>query len=107
MLRACNEGRQVAASADAWHTQYDLSAMLGELRDGAGTHPDFNLYSECAAFYRELGLPELMHSDFAAGDLDGLSKQAGLLDRRIRQWLGEQSVDLSEFETLEEFERSL
>lgn len=104
VLSACERNKPVAASLAAWFAQYDLSLMLSELRDGAG-QGDFNLYSEFASLYREIGMPELMW--FAGGDLDELTRQADRLDGRIRQWLTEQSVNLREFATLEEFERSL
>jgi hypothetical protein len=76
--------------------------MLSALRAGAG-HGEFNLYSELASSYREIGLPDLMRF----GDLSGLARQVGAFDAQIRQWLREQSVDLCEFATLEEFRRSL
>jgi len=104
VLSACDRKQQVAASAAAWTVQCDLSAMLNETRNSTG-HMDFNLYSEIASIYRQLDLPDLMQCTFR--DLPRLDKQARLLDVRIRDWLREQSVSLCEFESLEEFERSL
>ena len=78
--------------------------MLSELGDGSG-HPDFNLYSEFASCYRDMGLPNLTR--FTGADLTELAGQVRLLDERIRQWLTEHSVNLREFATLDDFERSL
>ncbi len=104
ILTACEGALRVDASRAAWFAQFDQSLMLSALRSGAG-HGDFNLYSEFASFYREIGLPDLMR--FADGDLSELANQAGVFDARIREWLGEQSVSLCEFATLEDFDRSV
>ncbi len=104
VLAACERQQQVAASAAAWFAQVDLSRMLNQLQSGAG-HSDFNLYSEFASRYRQLGFPDLMWA--TSGDLPAVAEQAKLLDEKARQWLRAQSVSLCEFETLEEFERSL
>ncbi|MCJ7544523.1 MAG: nucleotidyltransferase domain-containing protein [Phycisphaerae bacterium] len=104
VLSACEREQPLAASLAAWFSQFDLSLMLSELRNGSG-QPQFNLYSEFATYYREIGLPELMR--FTGGDLTELAKQVRLFDERIRQWLIEHSVNLREFATLEDFERSL
>ena len=93
-----------AASATAWFAQFDLSLMLNSLRSGANGW-DFNLYSEIAPLYRQLGFPDLIQA--TAGELSGLAEQTRLLDARLRVWLRAQNVDLGEFETLEAFERSL
>ena len=45
----------------AWFAQLDLSLMLNSLRSGANSG-DFNLYSEIASVYRELGFPDLMRA---------------------------------------------
>lgn len=104
VLAACAGQRPVAASATAWFAQFDLSLMLNSLRSGANGW-DFNLYSEIAPVYRELGFPDLMRA--SAGELPTLAAQAGLLDARLRTWLRAQNIDLGEFETLGAFERSL
>ncbi len=104
VLAACAGQRPVAASATAWFAQFDLSLMLNSLRSGANGW-DFNLYSEIAPVYRELGFPDLMRA--SAGELPTLAAQAGLLDAGLRTWLRAQNIDLGEFETLGAFERSL
>jgi predicted nucleotidyltransferase len=103
ILAACEQQRAVAASAAAWLAQFELSMMFNELH-GHTAHSNFNLYSEFASPYRQLGFPDLMRSP--AGDLSQLADQVRLLDSQLRQWLQEQSVELCEFETTEEFERS-
>jgi hypothetical protein len=104
VVKACERGQPVAASVAAWFAQSDLCLMLNMLNNDAD-HSNFNLYSEFAPLYRQLGFPDLMRT--ASGDLVTLAEQARLLDRQVRQWLFEQSVDLCEFETVEEFERSI
>ncbi len=103
VLAACEAQRPVAASATAWFAQFDLSLMLNSLQSGANGG-DFNLYSEMAPLYRQLGFPDLMHA--TSGDLSELAEQARLLDARLRAWLRAQAVDLGEYETLDAFERS-
>jgi len=56
-------------------------------------------------YTKQLGFPDLMQA--TCGDLLQLAEQAGLLDERVQHWLHEQTVDLCEFVTLAEFERSL
>ncbi len=104
VLTACEHSRPVDAALAAWFAQYDLSLMLSNLRDGSG-HGEFNLYREFAALYREIGLPDLM--ECPADDPAELASRAGAFDARFREWLGEQSIALCEFTTLEEFEHSL
>lgn len=104
VLSACDRRQPVAASAAAWSAQYDVSQMLAGLRKGAGPF-DCNLYSEFAEFYREIGLPDLMQSDF--DDLAVVAGQALQFDDRMRRWLSEQGVPLNEFATVEEFARFL
>jgi hypothetical protein len=103
VLVACAEERPAAASATAWFAQLDLSLMLNSLRSGANSG-DFNLYSEIASVYRELGFPDLMRA--CAGEVSVLAEQTRLLDARLRAWLRAQAVDLGEYETLDAFERS-
>jgi hypothetical protein len=104
VLSNCELQRPVAASAAAWFVQYDLSLMLNNLQNSAD-HSNFNLYGEFAPLYRQLDFPDLMQN--TSGDSLVLADRAKLLDDRVRQWLSEQSIDLCEFETLEEFERSI
>ena len=79
--------------------------MLADLSHHAGNHPDFNFNSEYAELYRGIGLPDLMGSSFS--DLHTLAEQAVLFDSRLRRWFCEQSVALNEYNTIEEFARSL
>ncbi|MHB9105670.1 MAG: nucleotidyltransferase domain-containing protein [Armatimonadota bacterium] len=101
---ACEQQHPVAAGCAARMTQYDVSQVLAEFRNG-GNHPDFNRYSEFSDLYREIGLPDLLSCP--PHDLPALAEQAGAFDARVRQWFCEQSSELHEFTTLEEFERSL
>ncbi len=104
VLRACERDQPVSASAAAWSAQSELSLMLNDLC--SGTDPaGFNLYSEFATLYSQLGFPDLMGASYA--DLGEVAERTRSLDGHLRRWLGEQSVSLNEFETLEEFERSL
>jgi hypothetical protein len=100
---ACGRQDAVAAGAAAWFAQYDVSAMLADVRGEA--HSDFNLYHEFAALYRQIGLPELMRSP--ARGFAELEEGVGLFDERMREWLGTQSVGLQEYATIEELEHSL
>jgi hypothetical protein len=104
VIKACERGQPVAANVAAWFAQSDLSLMLNMLNNDTD-HSNFNLYSEFAPLYRQLGFPDLMQA--ASGDLPRLAEQARSLDEHLRHWLHEQSVDLCEFETVEEFERSI
>jgi predicted nucleotidyltransferase len=104
LCSACERGDHVAASIGAWCLQYDLTMMLSQAMGRTG-HREFNLYSEFASAYHELGFPDLM--EFSSGPLGELAEQARLLDERLRRWLADQSVDLCEFRTLEEFRESL
>ena len=104
LLAACRWGDHVAAGAAAWSLQDDVTMMVGQTRQGSG-HADFNLYSESASVYRELGFPDLMR--FLSGPLEELADKTVLLDERLRCWLQGHSVDLCEFQTLEELGESL
>lgn len=99
---ACERQRPFAANVAAWFIQYELSLMLNALQNSAD-YSNFNLYSEFAARYRQLGFPDLMQA--SGGDLATLAAQARLLDDRLRQWLGAEAVDLCEYETFADFAR--
>jgi len=104
LLEACAQGDPVVASAGAWSLQHELTMMLSQTGPGPGRR-DFNLYREFASPYRGLGFPDLLLG--TAAGLDDLAQQTRLLDERLRQWLRGESVDLGEFETLEELEAAL
>lgn len=104
LLTACERGDHVAASTEAWLLQSDVTLMLNQTAEGIG-NSDFNLYSEFDSVYRELGFPDLMK--FASGKLEELGEQAKLFDERLRRFLGEQSVDLCEIQTLDELKNFL
>lgn len=104
VIMACKRQKAAAASAAAWSIQSELSMMLNSLHSNARVS-DADLYSEFASLYRRLDFPDLMQT--SCTDLPRLADQARLLDQQLRQWLQEQSVKLCEFETLDEFERSL
>ncbi len=104
VLSSCQQRQPVAASAAAWLLQTDVSCMLEATKAGAA-NTDFNLCGELTAGYRELGLPDLM--EIPPEELDELAQQTQALDARLREWLREQSVDLNEFASLEDFKRSL
>jgi hypothetical protein len=104
VLTACERQQPVAASVAAWFAQLDLSLMLNALQHG-GDPANFNLYSEFAPVYRQLGFPDLMR--VPSGDLGELAEQARLLDQQVRKWLLEQSVNLCEFESMVDLELSI
>jgi len=104
VLAACEGQKPVAASAAAWFLQLDLSLMLNTIQNSTD-HSTFNLYSEFASLYRQLGFSNLMQA--SSGDLSGLAEQARQLDNRVRQWFHEQSLNLCEFKTMNEFEHSV
>ncbi len=104
LLASCERGDLVAASAEAWLLQSDLTLMLSQTVEGS-SHSDFNLHSELDSVYRELGFPDLMK--FTSGGLEELSEQARLFDKRLRRFLGDQFVDLCEVQTLDELRQSL
>jgi predicted nucleotidyltransferase len=103
-LAACDRQQPFAAGVAAWSTQLDLVRMLYALTRGAG-HGEFNLYSELACPYRQLGFADLLQP--VAGNLSALAERARSLDRQLRRWLREQSIDLCDFGSVEEFERSV
>jgi hypothetical protein len=103
-LSACRRGDRIAAAHNVWLLQYDVTVMLSQTGKGAG-HREFNLYSEFAQRYRELGFPDLLSA--SSVPLSELADQIRLFDERFRTWLREQSVDLCEFHTLEELKESL
>lgn len=105
ILTSCEKGDKVSASSAAWSAQYNLSVMLEELAECGELNYDFNLYSECASYYRTLNFPELMN--LQNNNLEDLEKQAKQLDEQFRQWLIEEKVSLYQYETLEEFAQSL
>ncbi len=86
LMRACEQGDDFAAGADAWLLQSDVMALVGTR-------------------YRALGLPDLMEASF--GDLTRLAQQARLFDARFRSLLEEYAVDLCELQSLDELERWL
>lgn len=104
LLLACENGDRVAASIGAYYLQYEVTMILSEIDVGSG-QGDFNLYSELASQYRELGFPDLMEA--CSDPLDELADEARLLDEHLRRWLRQRSVDLSEVQTLEELKKSL
>jgi hypothetical protein len=104
LLSACERGDRVGASIGAMNLQYEVTSMLSETGSGAG-HEEFNLYSEYASAYREAGFPDLMR--LAPDPLDELARQTRLFDKQFRQWLRDHSVDLCEYESVEQFRQSL
>ena len=104
VLRACERQQPVAASAAAWSAQSELSPC-SMIWPTTPTRSDSNLYSEFASPYRQLGFPDLLGRQLYRFGRPGRRRPA--LDDRLRRWLGEQGVSLNEFDTLEEFERSL
>lgn len=104
LLAACERGDHVAASLEAWLLQSDVTLMLSQTAKGIG-HSDFNLYSEFESLYRKHGFPDLMK--YTSGELKDLSEQTRFFDERLRRFLGDQSVDLCEIQTLDELRKSL
>lgn len=105
MLSACEKQHPVKASCAAWCIQADISRMLAEISNCAGIHPDINFLSEYTPLYSEIDLPDLMDGDFS--NLQAIAEQASQFDSRLRHWLREQSVELNEYDTVEEFAESL
>jgi hypothetical protein len=101
---ACAQGDRSAAGAAAWSLQTEMAAMLGRIGSGPG-HPEFNLHSEYASRYREQGFPDLLEPP--PESLSELAGRAQTLDGRLRGWLRERSVDLCEFETIEQLRNAL
>jgi hypothetical protein len=99
LLSACERRDRVAASAQAWLLQSEVTLMLSQATEGLA-HGDFNLYCEFGLPYRELGLPDLVQ--FARQDLEALAEQSRLFDSKLRNFLEDQSVDLCEFDTSDE-----
>jgi len=104
LLAACERGDAVVAHAEAMLLQQDVTLTLNRTTDGIGDS-DFNLFSELAAMFHEFQFPDLMK--FPSSSLQELGEHAKLFDERLRWFLGEQSVHLCEFKTLDEFEGSL
>jgi hypothetical protein len=104
LLAACERGDSVVAHAEAMLLQQDITLTLNRTTEGIGDS-DFNLFSELAVMFREFQFPDLMK--FTSSSLQELSDQTKLFDERLRWFLREQSVDLCEFKTLDEFEGSL
>jgi hypothetical protein len=104
LLSACEDGNCVAASFGAYCVQFEITRMLSQTRDGPRCG-DFSLYGESASAYHEAGLPDLM--ELSSGPLDVLADNVRALDKRLREWLRERSVDLCEFRTIDELRRSL
>lgn len=105
VLSACEQERSFEASMAAWQQQIQLSQMLADLQTEVGIHLDFNLYSEFSAAYEALGMPNLVSC--APSDLAHLAAETERLDQRLRQWLGEQGINLEEYADVEAFRRSL
>lgn len=104
LLAACERGDRVAASAEAWLLQSEVTLMLQATAEGMG-HGDFNRYGELDGAYRDLGLPDLLA--LTSGELDALAEAAGRLDRQLRQFLEDHAVDLCEIDALDELHRRL
>lgn len=104
LLAACERGDSVAAHAEAMLLQHDVTLTLNRTKEGIG-HSSFNLYSELAAMFRKFQFPDLIK--FTSGSLEELGEQTKLFDERLRWFLSEQSVDLCEFNTLDELGQSL
>jgi len=104
LLAACERGDALAANAQALFLQQDITLTLNQTTEGVG-HRDFNSYSELAALFQELQFPDLM--GFSSSPLEAIGEQAILFDERLQEFLGEQSVDLCEIQTLDELRQSL
>ncbi len=104
LLRACERGERVAASAEAWLLQSELTAMLNQSADGLH-QKDFNLYGEMNDLYSELGFPDLMGC--GSGDLEELAAGALSFDDVLRHLLAEHAVDLGELESIAVLQRAL
>ena len=104
LLAACERGDRVAASAEAWLLQSELTLMLQATVEGMA-HGDFNRYGELDAAYRDLGLPDLLA--LTSGELELLAEAARRFDRQLRSFLKDHAVDLCEIDSLDELQRRL
>jgi hypothetical protein len=98
LLVRCENENVVGASWAATFLQDEVSLFMEQAVKGV-SYSDFNLYSEYATHYRQLGFPELMHHT-ANGDTTLLAEQAERLDQAIREWLHSESINLNILETL-------
>jgi hypothetical protein len=104
LLAACGRQDPVAVSLGAWRLQSELAMMISRTINGAG-HKDFNQYEDLASDYRKIGFPDLM--TLASGPVAEMAIHARRLDARLREWLREQSVDLCEYQCIEDLEQAL
>ena len=97
----CAADRPVDASWAAMFIQAEVALFMAQALQGVA-YGDFNLYSEYAAPYRELGLPDLM-----ALHGEPLAEQAKQLDQSIQAWLQQQGVSLNRLASLDELAQFL
>lgn len=97
----CAADRPVDASWAAMFIQAEVALFMAQALQGVA-YGDFNLYSEYAAPYRELGLPDLMALDGTA-----LVEQAQQFDQKVQIWLQQQGVSLNRLASLDELAQFL
>lgn len=97
----CAADRPLDASWAAMFIQDEVARFMAQASDGVA-YDDFNLYSEYAGPYRQLGLPELMslHGAF-------LVEQAKQFDQKIQTWLEQHDVSLNRLASVEELAQFL
>jgi hypothetical protein len=102
LLVRCEDHRTVGASWVATFLQDEVSLFMEQASKGVH-YAEFNLYSEYATQYRQLGIPELMQY-VASDDAALLAKQAERFDQAIRKWLHSKSIPLNILAGVEELQ---
>jgi hypothetical protein len=99
LLVRCEKNRAVGASWVAAFLQDEVSLSMEQVLKGVD-YFDFNLYSEYATHYRQLGIPELIQYT-ANGEAALLAAQAERFDQAIREWLHCEAIPLNILESVE------
>ncbi|MFN8489648.1 MAG: nucleotidyltransferase domain-containing protein [Caldilineaceae bacterium] len=97
----CAADQSVGASWAAMFIQAEVALFMAQALSGVN-YGDFNVYSEYADPYRQVGLPDLM-----ALDGESLTAQAKQFDQKVQAWLHQQAVPLNRLASLEELAQFL
>ncbi|MCF7920084.1 MAG: nucleotidyltransferase domain-containing protein [Candidatus Cloacimonetes bacterium] len=104
LLAACKRGDHLAAYTEAMILQTEVALTMSQITDAIG-NTEFNLFSELTSMFDEYKFPDLMSNSYP--DLAELKKKAILFDIKLRRFLQENSVELCEYNTLEEFSKTM
>lgn len=105
VLLACEREDMVMLRTKLMSFYHEVMVHLAEALTGV-EHSGFNSLTDYEAALVEMGFPELWQHVFAR-EYRGLHEQCLAFDRRLREYLGERSVALNEFDTLDALRRSL